>query len=113
MIYLYNTLNYYGNKPYDPVLMNHLIELSKTAQKLAPTNPEVYWSIAQSYVWAGDFSSIEKLYLKAISLDPSIPESHLLLLRLSKAIGYMDVYNKALLQAKKDIPGFEFDVKTK
>ena len=109
MIYLYNALNYYSNKSYDQVLMAHILDLFKHAQKLAPSNPQVYWSMAQAYIWAGDFKSVEQLYLKAISLDSSIPESHQLLIRITKAIGDQKMYTEAMAQAQKDIPDFKME----
>jgi len=102
----YNTLNYLSDTSYSPVLGDHLFSLLNQAQNLSPTNPEVYWTMAPVYIWKGDFEGVESSYEKAIALDPTIPESHQLLIKFAQEIGNQKLYADALSGAQKAIPGF-------
>jgi O-antigen ligase len=106
MIHLYSTDIYLGDKKYDPILAKHMLDLLDHARTLAPTNPEVYWGIAQVNAWAEDFKGIEKAYKEAIALDPTIPISHKLLIQFAEASGNKKLYDEALASAKKNIPDF-------
>jgi O-antigen ligase len=104
--YLNSLLNYFSNSPYDPALAEHLFELLNQAKNLSPTDPQIYWSIAQVYGWKGDIKGVEDTYLEAIALDPSVPSSHEHLISFAKAMGDQKLYDASLLEAEKDIPGF-------
>lgn len=105
-VHLYSTLIYLENTNPDPTLITHLFDLLDKAKKLAPTNPNVYWNMAQMYVWKGDFKSAENAYREAIAIDPSFAASHRLLIQFAEVIGNTELYTEALKQAEEDIPGF-------
>ncbi|MCX6755658.1 MAG: O-antigen ligase family protein [Candidatus Nomurabacteria bacterium] len=105
-IALYNTLNYYTDNPYDPVLGDHIFKLLDNMKYLSSNNPETYWIMAQTYIWKQDYNGVVDSYNKAIAVDASIPDSHQLLLKFAKGTGNQKLYDQALTQAQKDIPGF-------
>ncbi len=104
-VYLYNTLLYFSPNP-DSLLMNRIVSIIGESQKLSPTNPNSYWSLAQVKVWQGDFVGAEKAYKDAILLDPYLPASHRLLVQFAKIIGNERLYQDSLAEAKKYIPEF-------
>ena len=104
--YLYSALNYFSSQPFDKVLASHLFDIADRAHELSPTDPQVYWSVAQVYIWAGDYKNVERTYKNAIALDPSIPESHKLLIKFAAGTKNTQLYNEAMTEAVKDIPGF-------
>ena len=102
--YLYSALNYFSDRPFDKNLAEHMFAIAEYSKKLSPTDPQVYWSVAQIYMWEGDDNNTIKSYQQAITLDPNIPESYKLLLNFSKGIGNQKVYQETLLEAQKNIP---------
>jgi tetratricopeptide (TPR) repeat protein len=104
-VYLYNTLLYFSPNP-DPLLMNQIVAIIGESQKLSPTNPNSYWSLAQVRVWQGDFTGAEKAYKDAVALDPYLPASHRLLVQFAKIIGNERLYQESLADAKKYLPEF-------
>jgi O-antigen ligase len=106
IFHLYSTYIYLNDQPSDPILMKHLFEVLNQAKELSPTNPEVYWGMAQLYAWQGDFKAIEQVYKEAIAIDPKVSASHKLLIQFAGAIKDQKLYNEAIIQAEKDIPGF-------
>jgi O-antigen ligase len=107
IVYLYNVLNFFTDNPYNEAMGNHMIGLLEEAKIYAPTNQEIYYCAAQVYSWKRDYKAVEEEYNKAIALDPSIPNSHILLIKFAKIIGNEKLYNEALSQAENDIPGFK------
>lgn len=107
--HLYNTLIYITDMPNDKVLIEHLSVLLEKARLLAPANPEIYWSIAQLKAWNNDLKGIEQAYIDAINLDPTTPESYLLLLKFEEAVGNKKLYQEILKQAQKNIPDFKIN----
>ena len=95
-------MNYFNDKPYDPVLGKHLLDLDEEARQLAPTNPQVFITKAQIYSWAQDLKNVEQSYKDAIALDPNVPESYNFLLRVSKAVGDEKTYSETLTEAQKN-----------
>ncbi|MFA6393171.1 MAG: hypothetical protein WCW54_03745, partial [Candidatus Paceibacterota bacterium] len=106
IVYLYNILNYLSSNPYDPVLGNHLIKILDDTRILSPHNPEIYWTMAQVYMWKNDYKEVVNTYEKAIAIDPSIPFSHNLLITFAKNIGNQKLYDDSLVKAKQSIPDF-------
>lgn len=108
IVSLYNILNYFENNQYNPTLANHLFKVLDEAINNSPTNQQIYWTMAQVYAWKGDYNGIVDSYKKAVAIEPSVPNSHNMLIRFAKESGNQKLYNESLLQAQKDIPGFEF-----
>ena len=106
IVYLYNILNYLSSNPYDPVLGNHLIKIIDDTRILSPHNPEIYWTMAQVYMWKNDYKEVINTYEKAIAIDPSIPFSHNLLITFAKNIDNQKLYDESLLKARQSIPDF-------
>jgi tetratricopeptide (TPR) repeat protein len=106
IVNLYNTKIFLSGKPIDESLRNHMLEILSQSRNLSPTNPEVYWGMAQVYLWSGDIKNAQQAYQQAIAIDPSIPVSHQFLIKFAKNINNQNLYKEALAQAQKDIPGF-------
>lgn len=104
---LYNTKAYLSDTPYDENTRKHIIEILNHTLTISPSNPEVYWRIAQVYSWTTDLNSVEKAYRDAIKIDPSIPVSHRFFINFAKNKGDQKLYKEAFEQAEKDIPGFK------
>ena len=104
---LYISLNFFSDTPYSEDLANHMFKYLNEAQVISPTNPGIYWAKAQVYIWERNFKGAEDTYEKAIALDPSIPDSHMMLIKVAKIIGDQRTYNEAISQAEKDIPDFK------
>ncbi|MCX6754463.1 MAG: O-antigen ligase family protein [Candidatus Nomurabacteria bacterium] len=106
VVYLYNTLNFFTGNPYNETLGNHLFKILEDAQNIAPKNPQIYRAMAQIYVWKNDLNGVADAYKKTISLDPSIVSSHVRLIQFAAIIKDQKLYNEAIIQSEKDIPGF-------
>ncbi|MES2416419.1 MAG: O-antigen ligase family protein [Patescibacteria group bacterium] len=104
---LYNTKAYLSDTPNDENTRKHILEILDHILVISPTNPEVYWRIAQVYSWTTDLNSAEKAYRDAIALDPSIPVSHTFFINFAKNKGDDKLYKEAVDQAQKDIPNFK------
>jgi len=106
LVFLYNTLNYFSNNPYDEVLGKHLFSILDSAKTISPQNPGIYWCMAQVYLWKGDYKGVEDTYLKAIAIDPNISDSYILLLKFTRNIGDRQLFESTLKEAQKNIPNF-------
>lgn len=103
---LYSTSIFIGDKSLDQNTGEYLLGVLDKAINLSPHNPEVYWGMAQLYAWSGNIKGIEESYKKAIAIDPQVSASHKLLIQFAQAIRDEKLYNEAIIQAEKDIPGF-------
>lgn len=108
VVSLYNILNYLSDNPYDPVLEDHLVKIFNDTKIISPKNLEIYWAMAQVYMWKMDYTEVIDTYQKAIAIDPSVPFSHNILIIFAQNIGNKKLYNESLLKAKQDIPNFSF-----
>ncbi len=108
MVHLYNTKIYLDDTFNTVENRNRIHELLEHAKELSPTNPQVYWDIAQVHAWAGNKVEIVKAYHQAIALDPHIPNSYELLLKFAKAINDQKLYAETLSNAENNVPGFTF-----
>ena len=106
IINLYNTKIYFTDMPYDPSVAAHMTELIEYAQRLAPTDPRIYWLYAQLAAWKGDMDSVIKAYKNGIAIDPTLPVSHKLLLQFLSGTKNEKLYKEALSNAQQRIPGF-------
>jgi len=107
MLYLYGAETYFTDTKPDPALAKHLLLIEEHAKSLAPADPEAYFGAAQIDVWSADVKGAEAEYRQAIALDPSIPVSHKNFIQFANTIGNKKLYDEALAEAKKDIPGFQ------
>ena len=48
-------------------------------------------------------------YKKAIDLNPNFSTSHDMLIKFAKDTNNKKLYDEALIQAQKDIPGYNFE----
>ena len=96
-------------KPYDPVLAQHLFDILDRAEKLSPDNPEIYWARSNIYTLKGDMKEAENAYKQAIALDPTAPASYRLLLNFAKVTNNTKLYNETLSKTKENIPDFVFN----
>ncbi|MCX6757898.1 MAG: O-antigen ligase family protein [Candidatus Nomurabacteria bacterium] len=106
IVFLYNTLHFLNEEPYDPVTGDHLFNLLDNTKTFSPKNPEIYWAMAQIYYWKKDSYGMIDSYKKVIDIEPGIPESYNFLLRLAKITQDSKLYNEFLEKAKIHIPDF-------
>ena len=59
------------------------------------------------YSWTTDLGNAKKAYRDAIAIDPSIKVSHTFFINFAKNKGDQKLYQQAIDQAQKDIPGFK------
>jgi hypothetical protein len=109
IVHLYSTYIFLTDMKFDQVLSDHIVSILDQARVLSPTNPEVYWGMAQLSAWQGDLQGIIKAYRQGIEIGPKVKSSHKLLIDFARAIGDQKLYNESLQQAQKDIPGFTLD----
>ncbi len=109
IIHLYSTYIFLTDKPVDPVYAQHILDLAQEAEKLSPNDPQTYWSVTPILTWLGSIDAAQAAYEKAISIDPSIPISHTLLIQFAEGLGNKKLAQQALAQAEKDIPGFTYN----
>jgi hypothetical protein len=109
IIHLYSLYyNVTGTSP-DLDESNHMMKILKHANELSPTNPQVYWRMAQVYAWQNNVKGVLDSYEKAVEIEPTVPNSHRLLILFAKNMGNKKLYEELLLRAEKDIPGFVLD----
>ena len=65
---------------------NGAIDAFTSVLEIEPDNAEVYNNIALCYANSGDFEKAEKNYLKAIELNPKIPQAYINLADIDKKI---------------------------
>lgn len=107
-VYLYNTVIYLDNRKPNDEIFNKVTAALKQAKLLSPTNPNMYWATAQVKVWQGDFKGAEQAYRDALEFFPSLPASNTLFIKFAQAIGDQKLFNEALAEAQKNIPGYQF-----
>jgi tetratricopeptide (TPR) repeat protein len=105
--YLENMLTYISGRPFNTELSNRILSILEKAQFISATNPNVYWTMAQTKVWQGDFVGAEQVYRQSINLDPRLPSSYNLLLKFAQITGNQKVFNEIMTKAKENIPGYE------
>ncbi len=105
--FLENTLTYLTARPYDTETQNRVLEFLEKARALSPTNPNVYWSIAQVKVWGNDLKGAEEAYKESIRVAPNIRSSYNLTLQYAQVVGNKKLFDEILIQAKENIPGYE------
>ncbi len=106
IVLLHNTKIFFSDTPYDPALADHLLSLLNHAKELSPTNPEVYWDIAQIMAWKGDLQGVVQAYENGIKVSPTLSISYQLLIQFARALNDRGLYNLAVAQAQKNVPGF-------
>jgi tetratricopeptide (TPR) repeat protein len=105
--FLRSTLTYYTDEPYTQTLASAQLSTLEQAKNLAPTNPNVYWGMAQVKVWIGDFKGAEEAYREGIRVAPYLPASYNLALKYGQVIDNKKLFNELMLQAKENIIGYE------
>lgn len=105
---LENTLTYFSGRSSNAQDINKLFSVLQTAEKLAPNNPNVYWAIAQTKIWLGDFKGTEEAYRQALNVAPRLPGSYSLFLRYAQALNNKKLFAEILAKGKENVPGFTF-----
>ncbi|MCC6323478.1 hypothetical protein IT400_01660, partial [Candidatus Nomurabacteria bacterium] len=72
--------------------------------------PSSYWARAQVKALNKDMEGAEQAYKDAIAIEPKVESSHKLLILFALSNHDQKLYDEALNQAKKDIPGFVFSM---
>lgn len=105
---LENTLTYLSGRPISQDYKNKLLNILDKAKSLSPTNPNVYWAIAQVKVWTGDFKGTEEAYKEGIKVAPGLPGSYTLFLKYLQATGNQRLFNEIMIKAKENVKDFTF-----
>jgi len=105
--FLQNTLTYLTDTPYDKDTANKTLMVLDHAKALSPSNPNVYWSIAQVKVWGGDFKGVEEAYRKAIEVAPKSASSYNLFLKYAEIVGNKKLFDEIMILAKANIAGYK------
>ena len=106
IVHLYTTLVFLNDTPMNKQLADHILIYANAGQKLAPTDPEIYWAIGQVDAWAGDLPGAQAAYEKSVAVDPQVAVSWNVLLSFYQAAHDQKNYQNTLVQAQKAIPGF-------
>jgi O-antigen ligase len=106
---LENTLTYLSERPHDIDIQNRILNVLEKAQALSPTNPNVYWTMAQTKIWGGDFEGVAEAYRQAIVAAPLLPASYDLALNYAQIVGDQALYNEVMSRAKENIPDYELN----
>lgn len=109
IVHLWSTYVFLADKPLDPVLADHILQYAYAGQKLAPTDPQVYWSIGQIAAWKGDFGLAQESYEKAVIIDNTIAASWDSLLTFYKGVGDQRSFDNTLRLAKQAIPNYQYN----
>ncbi len=88
MVSLSNIEAFMADTPHDQATTEQLLGFLDTAHALSPTNPEIFWSKAQVYMYTTPFvaADVIEAYEAGIAIDPSIERSHELLTEFTKKI---------------------------
>lgn len=106
--HLENTLTYLSDRAYDPVVQERILAILQKAIHLSPSNPNAYWSMAQTKIWGGDLKGAEAAYRQAVLVAPTIPSSYNLLLNYAKIVEDKKLFDEVMTQAQENIPGYVF-----
>jgi len=109
IVHLWSTYVFLADKPLDPALADHILQYAYAGQKLAPTDPQVYWSIGQIAAWKGDLGLAQQSYEKAVTIDNEIAASWDSLLTFYKGVGDQRNFDNTLRLAKQVIPSYEYN----
>jgi len=90
-------------------LATKIFEWGHIAEGLAPTDPQVYWSLGQTSVFTGDMVSAREYFQKSVDLEPRIEWGHRLLVALDQQTGNKKMYEQSLKRAKEYFPDFDID----
>lgn len=106
MVRLYNLQVLFSGKPIDPELQAHIFDVAKHAQVLSPNDPQIDWSMAQTFLFTGDRVGAQKALEHAILIAPNIPWTHRFLIKFAKDTNNQELYKNAVNNAINAIPGF-------
>jgi O-antigen ligase len=105
---LENTLTYLSDRPFDKEHAENILSILDHARDLSPTNPNVYWVLAQTRIWGGDLVGAEEAYREAIAVAPHLSTSYSLLLRYAEILGNKKLFDEIMIKAKENISGFKY-----
>lgn len=80
----------------------------KQAINLSPTNPQAYMGLAETYIYAKRGDDARALVIKAISLNPRLPELYRFRIRLETFLGTSETLLEARQDARLNFPNEEF-----
>lgn len=109
MVSLENILTYMSDRPYTDENRDRVLGVLEKAKALSPTNPSVYWNMAQTKVWGGDFKGAEEAYRNAILVAPRLPSSYTLFLQYANILGDKKLFEEVMIEAKNNIPNYVFN----
>ena len=92
---------------YDPSQLVNAEKFLLEAIKLSPTKQEVYWELAKVKSGLGDQDETYSLLTKAIELEPTIYNSHQLMIIFLVDVNQTDLARQKLEEAKQYMPGAE------
>jgi len=86
-------------------------EILKKAIEVSPTNQQGYWTLAQTKLYQGRFKEALSLAEKALSLEPKLLQSHLIVIQIAKIMGDKDLVQRKAQEAIEINPDWEADIK--
>ena len=86
-------------------------EILKKAIEVSPTNQQGYWALAQTKLYQGRFKEALSLAEKALSLEPKLLQSHLIVIQIAKIMGDKDLVQRKAQEAIEINPDWEADIK--
>jgi len=95
----------------DPSKIPQAETVLEKAIELSPTNQQAYWELAQTRLYQGKFDEALSLAEKAVTLEPRIFNSHLIVVQVAKIIGNSELAEKKVKEAIKINPAWEPEFK--
>ena len=95
----------------DPSKIPQAETVLEKAIELSPTNQQAYWELAQTRLYQGKFDEALSLTEKAVTLEPRIFNSHLIVVQVAKIIGNSELAEKKVKEAIKINPAWEPEFK--
>lgn len=107
-LYLYNLRINLGDKFNEQEIQNFNF-IAEHSHSLVPNDPQVYWNTGLFKLWQRDIQGSFDDYNKAIEIDKTNVNSWAMLLNFAKTIKSQELYDLAIKEAQKNIPGFNVE----
>ncbi len=95
----------------DAAKLSRAEEVLKKAIELSPTNQQGYWALAQTKIYQGRINESLPLAEKALSLEPGLLQSHLIVVQIAKLMGDNNLAKEKIKEAVKINPDWEAQLK--
>lgn len=96
-----------SNKEINDNLIAESIKYSLISIKSSPRNPQGYWTMSQAFIFKEDLATALKFADMAVYLDPTVAESHDVVIRIAKLTKDITLINKKIKFAQYNILNYE------